>query len=556
MDYSECHKEQIHNPEHIQSFGYLIGLDYKTRSIEFYSENLSEIFDIEEEELLNTSFSHFYDVFYEIIESKIYSELTGKVDEGRKLIGEITINRKKYHLTIFKHEKYLFIEIEQFTASVLKNVDIFHSIENTKIFDDEISVWQDLTQNIFRITQYDRVMVYQFLEDGSGKVIAETKNDNFDSYLNLYYPESDIPKQARELYLKSTKRIFSNIYSIPCKIISARQEKLDLTYSSFRAMSPIHAVYLKNAGVASSFSISIIIKNKLWGLITCQNVEVKHIDLYSRIQAGVFTILATNSAELINDKTRYKDNIKFEKELSALKSKFFVNQNKRKSTETYTEKFNQLLESDGIAYFNNGIWTKIGNVPSDNIVENILDWCKTNVENIFISDSFMKDFGEELNLDENSAGVCICKLDSAKNQTIIWFRKEFQNKISWAGKDEKHLEKINYYGEWRTAVSPRQSFDVFSENIKGKSLPWDKSSEEKIRKIKDLLEEYDEFINLNGDDLNPGTEITGNIDHLEEYVVKMQKLITGIKNLESNSEVYDAKKEELANLYRIMKKYS
>ena len=168
----------------------------------------------------------------------------------------------------------------------------------------------------------------------------------------------------------------------------------------------------------------------------------------------------------------------------------------------------------------------------------------------------MKDFGEELNLDENSAGVCICKLDSAKNQTIIWFRKEFQNKISWAGKDEKHLEKINYYGEWRTAVSPRQSFDVFSENIKGKSLPWDKSSEEKIRKIKDLLEEYDEFINLNGDDLNPGTEITGNIDHLEEYVVKMQKLITGIKNLESNSEVYDAKKEELANLYREMKKYS
>jgi light-regulated signal transduction histidine kinase (bacteriophytochrome) len=60
-------------------------------------------------------------------------------------------------------------------------------------------------------------------------------------------------------------------------------------------MSPIHGQYLKNSGASSSFSVSIIIDDHLWGLVTCQNVEPKHIDLEDRVQAGIFTALAANA---------------------------------------------------------------------------------------------------------------------------------------------------------------------------------------------------------------------------------------------------------------------
>jgi light-regulated signal transduction histidine kinase (bacteriophytochrome) len=78
------------------------------------------------------------------------------------------------------------------------------------------------------------MMVYKFMMDGSGKVIAEKRDENIESYLGLHYPESDIPKQARELYLKKRKRIFSNVHSETVPILSKSDETIDLTYSGSR----------------------------------------------------------------------------------------------------------------------------------------------------------------------------------------------------------------------------------------------------------------------------------------------------------------------------------
>ena len=36
--------------------------------------------------------------------------------------------------------------------------------------------------------------------------------------------------------------------------------------------------YLKNMGVASSFSISLLVNDELWGLIACHNYSPKFID--------------------------------------------------------------------------------------------------------------------------------------------------------------------------------------------------------------------------------------------------------------------------------------
>ena len=46
------------------------------------------------------------------------------------------------------------------------------------------------------LTGFDRVMVYRFVSDGSGEVIAEAVRSGLDRYLGLHYPASDIPKQA------------------------------------------------------------------------------------------------------------------------------------------------------------------------------------------------------------------------------------------------------------------------------------------------------------------------------------------------------------------------
>ena len=46
---------------------------------------------------------------------------------------------------------------------------------------------------------------------------------------------------------------------------------LDLSFSVLRSVSPIHLEYMANMGVRASMSISLIVRDRLWGLISCLN---------------------------------------------------------------------------------------------------------------------------------------------------------------------------------------------------------------------------------------------------------------------------------------------
>ncbi|KAH4977446.1 hypothetical protein HBI65_237330 [Parastagonospora nodorum] len=129
------------------------------------------------------------------------------------------------------------------------------------------------------LTSFDRVMVYQFDALFNGHVIAElgTPPTGQSHFQGLKFPASDIPKQARELYGKNKVQVLYDrkmqIVKIVCRDTKDLETPLDLTYSHFRAMSPMHLLYLRNMAVRSSMSISINGAIDLWGLIICHSYE-------------------------------------------------------------------------------------------------------------------------------------------------------------------------------------------------------------------------------------------------------------------------------------------
>ena len=108
---------------------------------------------------------------------------------------------------------------------------------------------------------FDRVMVYRFLEDDSGCVIAEDRREELIPYLGVRYPASDIPPQARRLYLINTLRLKADVEAQSAVLIPELNPvtgiPLDMTFCVLRSMSPVHIEYLRNMGVAASMSISI-----------------------------------------------------------------------------------------------------------------------------------------------------------------------------------------------------------------------------------------------------------------------------------------------------------
>lgn len=488
MNFVECHEEPIHIPGYIQSFGYLIGIDAESHSITFFSKNIEDIFNIGNKEILfDKKITDFPESFNSIIESDIYNSLNRFTQrENETYFDKIFIRDKEYHFSVFRSKAYIFLEFEEVLENPHKRIS--NKYDSFYIVDNAQEIWEQLLNTLSRIVNYDRMMVYKFMMDGSGKVIAERRGEDMESYLGLHYPESDIPRQARELYFKKRKRIFSNVYAETVPLLSKRQEDIDLTYATSRGMSPIHGQYVKNSGASSSFSVSIIIDDHLWGLVTCQNSEPKHIDLEDRVQAGIFTALASNAYSSFKSKNELNYRLELNEKSSELKKEFLKYNSLLDSLIENKTEIKDLPEADGLAIVSDETLVTEGNTPSRKAIGRIIQWAHENTEdNIYMSRNFLRNYGEELELDTNSAGIVIYFIERSKNNLLIWFRKEFDEHINWAGKPEKKIEVFSQNGEERQIVSPRTSFQIFTENIKGNSKRWNSRNIAALQSIRDLI---------------------------------------------------------------------
>jgi light-regulated signal transduction histidine kinase (bacteriophytochrome) len=148
------------------------------------------------------------------------------------------------------------------------------------------------TESVRHVARYDRVMIYRFMEDGSGWVIAESRDPELEPFLDLHYPAADIPKQARALYLKSWLRLIARVDYDPAPLVpefNPRSGKpLDMSYAVLRDVSPVHREYLRNMGVGASMSISIIVDGRLWGLIACHHNSPRQLPRHLRAVCELF----------------------------------------------------------------------------------------------------------------------------------------------------------------------------------------------------------------------------------------------------------------------------
>lgn len=515
MNFQDCHEEQIHIPAHIQSYGYLLGIDASDKSIRFFSENIPGLFNTGKD-LLGQKFDNPSAGFQLITTSFIYQNLSANLKEANKNLDKITIGQTDYHLTIYLYRGIIYIELEEYIKKQIPRNLLYQGAKEIQSAKTEEEIWSALVKNIYEITYYDRVMIYKFLNDGSGKVIAEQKKPEMESYLNLYYPESDIPQQARALYLVNYKRIFSNVHEKPVPVIS-NLAAVDLTHSTVRAMSPIHGVYIKNSGASSSFSTSIIVDNKLWGLVTCHSTVPKHIDLFNRIQAEICTIIAANAYFSFKSRMIVANETLYINKATELKAHLATHDNLKASLFNNLDNILAISQADGFAVITGGEIKTTGDTPGTIAIRQIADWSKINLSGKrWASHTFYLDHHEALpGIDESCCGLAACYVGEQKSTLLLWFRKEFREHIDWAGNPEKKVDSVQFYDQKIRAVSPRASFQVFSEEIRNKSMYWSKKDLLEITKIHDVILETQQ---LQFDKLNElNTELQKLNDDLDAF---------------------------------------
>jgi light-regulated signal transduction histidine kinase (bacteriophytochrome)/CheY-like chemotaxis protein len=322
------------------------------------------------------------------------------------------------------------------------------------------------------ITGFDRVMVYRFDEQGSGEVVAEALRPGVDSFLGLHYPASDIPAQARTLYMRNLFRVIADVNAEPVPVhpmLDPRGVALDQSLSVLRAVSPIHIEYLRNMGVGASLSISIIVEGRLWGLFACHHYSPRLPSFASRTAAE----LLGQMFSLMLESRERREAADYETRARAVADRMMAtvaqDEDLLSNAPWIGEIITDTIPSDGVGVYLNGSVSLSGLVPSRDEFMAIVSMLNRIASNeVYSVDSIQSVLPEAAAYADRAAGLIAIPLSRSPRDYVVLFRSEQLRSVRWAGNPEKPVE----YGPSGARLTPRKSFEAWSELVKGRSIPF------------------------------------------------------------------------------------
>jgi light-regulated signal transduction histidine kinase (bacteriophytochrome)/CheY-like chemotaxis protein len=489
VDLTNCDREPIHIPGAIQPHGALIACRVPGLSITHVSQNAAALLGISAAELLGQPIG------------LIFPEQEAAAWQ-QALLRDVTDTKPVYLFTLpvrgapapfdaIAHRigDLLCVEFEPSGERPISAPELYRLVQQSiarlgqsKSVDELCRI---CTEQVQQINGFDRVMLYRFDADWNGQVVAEQRRSSLEPFLGLHYPASDIPKQARELYEKNWLRFISDRDYVPSPVISTSDEMthgpLDMSFCVLRSVSPIHIQYLKNMGVGASMSISLIQDGKLWGLIACHHYCPRFVSYDIRtaceLLGQMMSLQLQNAAQAEMSGDRIATARVREQMLNNLDQ---FDDTARAMIDSLPNLLN-MIESDGAALVVGNRVYRIGHTPGEDQVLRLSGWLSQNANgDLFATDNLPALFGSAV-LGNVASGVLAVFITTSPVHLIVWFRTEQVRTVNWAGDPAKSVIK----GDGEVRLSPRGSFTLWKETVKGRSKPWKSSDLEAAQSLHD-----------------------------------------------------------------------
>ncbi|SDF75988.1 Bacteriophytochrome (light-regulated signal transduction histidine kinase) [Pedobacter terrae] len=490
VDLTNCDHEPIHIPGKIQSHGFLVAVDKNSTTIAYISENTGDFLKKEAKSLLNKPLAELNDLIKQQ-DSAFNIEDLLKLGIIRKSFDAISphpleINGKPFYLIISSSTNDWLLEFEPVTLQFDIQSSIGRSASSMLQGKNIFALLKGAAKEVKRLINYDRIMVYKFLEDGHGEVVAEEKEADLESFFGLHYPASDIPKQARELYKLNLTRLIADVSIADSKIITFKEnESLDLTNGGLRAVSPIHIQYLKNMGVHSSFSISLISHGELWGLIACHNYSPKFIDYKAREGAKLIGQILSSALEYRQEEEDAKIIEQFKSTANILSEHLNRDKYLIEAITTHKRTILDATKATGVAIIFEKELRAIGNVPLEEDIRELAEWLKiTNDESIYYTHRLSEIFSPAKKYKAIASGILSCVINKEMGEMIIWFKPEMISNVNWAGNPDKPVVSSE---NGLMSLSPRKSFEIWSEVVNNTSEKWMAEEITSVLRIREII---------------------------------------------------------------------
>ncbi|GJD31540.1 Phytochrome-like protein cph1 [Methylobacterium adhaesivum] len=485
IDLTACDREPIHIVGSVQPHGFLLSLDAETLAIAQASENVPAHAQVG---------ARLDAVLPELVAVvRRYLDDPPKED-GAHYLRTVTLigTGLTYEVAAHRVDGLVVLELEEIDgADIEAGLDALTPrlrafVQSLRVAPSIEELCEIVATDIRHITGFDRALVYRFDRDWHGTVLAESGNGVLPSYLDLRFPASDIPAQARELYRRNRLRIIpdAGYRAVPIRPDRTPAGKpLDLSQSVLRSVSPVHVEYMRNMGTMASMSVSILVDDTLWGLVSCHNREPRRVPLQARNACDFLTQIFALQLSARERGAQAEQRLA----LGAVQARLLGFMAEEDSFVDgllkHPDDVMALVNAPGAAIVTGDRCRLIGITPREEDVRSLYDWLssQTDEAEVFVTESMSELLPEARSFADTASGVLAISVSKKYASYILWFRPEVVRTVKWGGNPVKPAIPDPAGGPDR--LHPRKSFEIWKETVKARSLPW---SVPEVEAAKDL----------------------------------------------------------------------
>jgi light-regulated signal transduction histidine kinase (bacteriophytochrome) len=477
-DLTACDREPIHVPGSIQPHGLLLVADADTHRVVAGAGALEAVFGP--------------DWLGAEVDALVRQDLRAAAGglaagPGGTLPAEtVTLGGREWDVAVHRGAKALLVELEPAPEEPLRAGQLLGWLDMVAQGFERAIDLQALcvraAQAFRQLTGFDRVMIYRFLDDEAGRVVAEDAAPGQAAFLHHHFPATDIPRQARALYVRNRTRAIPDVGYRPAPLRPAGHAGLDLSDVALRSVSPIHVQYLKNMGVGASASISIVKDGLLWGLIACHNQAPRQLP---RDVRGAAATLASGLARQVKAKEEaeaYRDRLRLRAAEDAVAPRVAAASGLPQAVRDTHEDLRAMLGGDGLALVAGGLIEGYGACPPAPAIAELARWARTRDGGEPVATHHLSALLPQAEAWRREASGLLALPLPEEEAVLLWFRTEQVEEVEWAGNPHKAVPLDPH-----AILTPRASFQTWVETVRGRSRRWTLEEVEAARRLRRAL---------------------------------------------------------------------
>ena len=487
LDTIACATEAIHLPGRVQQHGFFLLTEASFDTVLVASRNAENFLGLPLRLILGARLDTLLERevlrSLHLLRSQPQTERQGMVT----YVGSFHIRGEMYSVTshcVGGQRAIEFEREERLVGSEMMNSVITNFVSALSRLGTESDMCEALVHQIAELTGFDRVLLYSFDEEGHGTVLAEVNNGRLPSYLGLRFPSSDIPQQARDLYVLNTVRIIPDANYTPSPLMTMdgrHASTIDLSLSVLRSVSPIHLEYMRNMGTLSSMSVSLVSGGQLWGLISGHHAQPKVVPYLVRSACDMLTKMAGTQLTSFRTAARLQQAVHFHSVQRSVLTVMAAEQNYLDGLMRRVDSLLEVTNAAGVALVVDHHVTRSGELPADADIERIADWLDRQSDlDLFVTSHLTEELPWAERIRDVASGLLAVRVSSVQRRYLLWFRPEIVRTVRWAGEPIKVEDAERH-------LHPRASFDEWREVVHGRSAPWSPVEVESARDFRSAL---------------------------------------------------------------------